>query len=133
MRKPLAQEVAARPIRVLVCGSRKWRSTTRILARLASLPEGSVIMHGAAQGADRCADRAARGLDLEVEEYPADWKRDGKRAGILRNLDMLEAHPDLVLAFWDGKSRGTAHVIREAQRRGIPVEIHLATRRSLDA
>lgn len=80
-------------------------------------------MHGDAHGPDRLAASYAEGLGFEVEDYPADWKRNGRRAGILRNLDMLEAKPDLVIAFWDGKSRGTNHTISEARKRGIPVEV----------
>jgi hypothetical protein len=59
-------------------------------------------------------------------EFLADWKRDGRRAGILRNLRMLEfGKPDEVLAFWDGSSKGTAHMIREARKAGVPVRIIL--------
>lgn len=80
-------------------------------------------MHGTARGADRLAAGYADSLGLEVEHYPADWKRHGKRAGILRNLEMLDAEPSLVIAFWNGRSCGTKHTIDEARRRGIPVEI----------
>jgi hypothetical protein len=56
-------------------------------------------MHGAARGADRLAGAAALRLGLEVVEYPADWKRHGRRAGYVRNEQMLAAGPDLVVAF----------------------------------
>jgi|SRR5581483_8489949 len=112
-------------VRVLVCGSRGWRGSAVIAIELLHLPSGSIVMHGTAQGADQIAARIAESLDLEVEHCPADWKRHGRRAGIIRNLAMLDEKPDLVLAFWDGKSRGTKHTIREAKRRGIPVRVHL--------
>lgn len=115
--------MTGRPERVLITGSRSYTRAARIMARLAALPDGSIVMHGAARGADTIAGRVAESLGHEVEEYPADWKRDGRKAGILRNLDMLDAHPDLVIAFWDGKSRGTQHTITEARKRGIPVEV----------
>lgn len=112
-------------MRVMVCGSRDYPRAARIAARIAMFPDGTIVMHGGARGADLLAARYAEGLGFEVEEWPADWKRDGKRAGVLRNIDMLDQKPDLVIAFWDGKSRGTKHVISEARRRGIPVEVML--------
>lgn len=81
-------------------------------------------MHGGAPGADQLAARAARKLGLEVEEYRADWGKYGRRAGMLRNLEMLNRNPDFVLAFWDGQSKGTAHTIREARRRGMHVAVY---------
>lgn len=79
-----------------------------------------MILHGGARGADRLADIIARALGFEVEVYPADWTL-GKYAGILRNLEMLDSKPDLVIAFWDGSSRGTKHTMDAAFKRGIPV------------
>lgn len=86
------------------------------------LPPGTTVMHGGARGPDRLAGAYAESLGFEVEEYRADWKGLGKRAGIIRNLDMLDAGPELVIAFWDGESAGTKHTITEARKRGIPVE-----------
>ncbi len=115
-------------MRILVCGSRDFEPVSKIVTRVAQLPTDTTVIHGDARGADRIAANVADSLGLGVEAYPADWKRHGRRAGIERNLLMLDgADPDRVLAFWDGKSRGTAHTIREAQRRGIPVEIVQAT------
>jgi hypothetical protein len=72
------------------------------------------------------ADHAALMLGLDSERYAADWKQYGKRAGILRNLQMLDQRPDLVLAFQRNGSRGTQHTIDEARKRGIAVEVHTA-------
>lgn len=54
--------------------------------------------------------------------FPANWKL-GRRAGPIRNQLMLDQNPDKVIAFHDGRSRGTLHTITEARRRGISVEI----------
>lgn len=91
--------------------------------RLAQLPRGSAIIHGAARGADAMAAQIARSLGITEDGYPADWRTLGRRAGVLRNLALLDMQPDLVLAFWDGRSTGTRHVITEASKRGIPVEV----------
>jgi hypothetical protein len=125
-------------MKVLVCGSRDWGDYEAIDRRLSGLPgehEEIEILHGAAsrrpdggpeESADMLADRAARYWDFTVRRFPADWERHGKRAGILRNLAMLNEQPDLVIAFQRNGSRGTQHTIDEARRRGIPVEVHTA-------
>lgn len=127
-------------MKVLVCGSRDWGDYEAIDRRLSGLPgehEEITVLHGAAsrkvkgdagvpveQSADMLADRAARYWRFDVQTFPADWKKHGERAGLLRNLAMLDEKPDLVVAFQRNGSRGTQHTIDEARRRGIPVEVH---------
>src|SRR5262245_59245118 len=111
-------------MRVLVCGSRSWTDAEAIRRRLCRLPAGAVIVSGAARGADSLAAHEASALGLSVELHPADWQRYGRSAGYRRNIAMLETGVDLVLAFWDGQSHGTTHTALEAQKRGIPVELH---------
>lgn len=108
---------------VLVCGSREWRDGSLIRYRLHRLPRGTTVIHGAARGADQIAGRVADTFGFDVQEFPADWRGKGRRAGILRNLEMLDQRPDLVLAFQVDDSTGTQHTIDEAGRRGIPVEV----------
>lgn len=108
---------------VLVCGSRNWGDGKRIATRLDELGPGTTIIHGAARGADRIAGAVATSLGYTVQEFPADWRGKGKAAGVIRNLEMLDQKPDLVLAFQRAGSTGTQHTIDEARRRGIPVEV----------
>ncbi|HXH87246.1 MAG TPA: SLOG family protein [Gaiellaceae bacterium] len=114
-------------MKVLVCGSRRFADPFRVSlaidARMRALPKRAAVIHGAAQGADRIAAEAAHRCGHTVKSFPADWKTYGKRAGFVRNREMLDQHPDLVIAFWDGQSRGTAHTINTAKARGIPVEV----------
>jgi len=86
-----------------------------------ALPRDSKIHHGDALGVDQTADALARELAehrFRVTRYPvtaSEWRKHGKRAGVLRNERMLrESSPDLVLAFWDGLSPGTHSLIRLA-------------------
>lgn len=109
---------------VLACGSRGWADIHVIRRRLLALPPDATILHGAAPGADAIAAGLAEDFGFTVRAYPADWETYGKRAGVLRNLRMLDEQPDLVLAFQIGGSRGTQHVINEARERGIAVEVH---------
>lgn len=80
----------------------------------------SVIIHGAARGADLEAGYWARRQMIAEEPYRADWKRDGKAAGPIRNQRMIEeGKPDLVVAFPGG--RGTADMVRRARLAGLEV------------
>jgi hypothetical protein len=108
---------------VIVCGSRRWRDRAAIASRLFDLPTDSIVVHGGAQGADRIAKQEAQKLGLLVEEHPAEWGSLGKRAGLIRNAHMASLGADLCIAFWDGRSTGTAHMMEEARKRGIPVEV----------
>ncbi len=115
---------------VLVCGSRKFTDpftiSIAIDKRMSELPVPTRILHGNAPGADRIAAAAGERHGHNVQPFLPDWKRDGRRAGILRNLRMLDEKPDLVIAYWNGVSKGTAHTISEARKRGIPVEVVVA-------
>lgn len=120
-------------MRLLVCGSRTWRDEDLIADVLSDYAaERDVeVIHGAQVsvgpdgerfGADYLADRVAKLYGFQVRAFPANWKR-GRKAGPERNRRMLDEAPDKVIAFWDGRSRGTGGTIAEARRRAIPVEI----------
>ncbi len=73
------------------------------------------IISGGAKGADTLAKRFANeSIVHEYFEFPADWESDGKAAGFIRNKEIVNAC-DVVLAFWDGKSKGTEHTIKLAR------------------
>jgi hypothetical protein len=112
-------------MKVLVCGDRFWTDKDKIRARLAQLPAGTIILHGAARGADSIAAGIAQSLGFEVRAFPADWNKHGKAAGPIRNREMLNEKPDLVIAFHPNlaQSKGTKDTVGEAKRRGIPVEL----------
>lgn len=80
------------------------------------------IISGMADGADTLAIRYADEHRLTKILFPANWKYHHRFAGFLRNEDMLSIATHLV-AFWDGKSSGTKHMIEIAQAKGIPVWI----------
>lgn len=111
-------------MRVIVCGSRDWTDREAIANRLFDLPSEAVIVHGAAKGADRIAGQEAQKLGLVVEEHPANWQTLGKTAGIARNVKMARLGADLCIAFWDGRSRGTSHMVDQAEKHGIPIELY---------
>lgn len=120
----------------LFCGSQGWLDWGTIFSELQSTwiiaqeefhadsRADLVIHHGAAPGADMIAGIIAETMGFVVVPHPADWKLYGKAAGIIRNNEMLDLHPDRVYAFWLNSSPGTGHTINEAMRRGIPCKIH---------
>lgn len=115
-------------MRVLISGDRNWEPYYVVEAVLRELRleyYELTILHGAARGVDTFAGLAAHEIGIPVEEYPADWAKNGRAAGIIRNRQMLDTRPDLVIAFHNNllASRGTRHCVEEAKRRGIPVKL----------
>lgn len=80
------------------------------------------IVSGGAIGADRLGARWAKAQGIKLTEFLPDWERFGKRAGFIRNEDIIKA-ADAILAFWDGQSRGTANSLSIAKRLKKPTFI----------
>ncbi len=78
------------------------------------------IISGMAKGVDTLAIQYADERKLTKILFLANWKKYSLLAGFLRNEDMLSIATHLV-AFWDGKSHGTKHMIEIARKKGIPV------------
>lgn len=92
--------------------------------------EIDVVVSGGARGADNIGEQWAisNGVDLII--MPANWKKYGKAAGYERNEKMIHHimtayryEEPLVLALWDGESRGTKNIIDLAMEEGIRVEV----------
>ncbi len=82
------------------------------------------IISGEAGGADMLAKQYAEECGWNYEGYPADWNTYGKRAGPIRNNEMLvKGKPDLVVAFLAPNSRGTKHMISISEKAGVTVKI----------
>lgn len=115
-------------MRVLVCGSRHFNSYWKFIHEMDLISEEKdfdnnppiTIISGEARGADTLAKRYAEECGWNYEGYPADWNTYGKRAGPIRNRQMLvEGKPDLVVAFLSPDSRGTKNMIEQAKKAGI--------------
>lgn len=90
------------------------------------LPAGTTeIISGGAKGVDRSARDYAILHGLRLTEYFPEYSRYGRAAPLKRNIAIIES-ADLVVAFWDGKSKGTKFVIDACKKRSIPVEVYLA-------
>ena len=86
------------------------------------------IVCGMAKGADTLGEQFAKERGYKVNYFPADWKKYGRRAGILRNEEMAK-NADALVAFWDGETRGTKNMIETAQKYNLPVRIKRYRRR----
>lgn len=110
--------------RILIYGSRTWRDPEPIRAFVATLPDDSVVIHGGARGADEIAGRLAADRGLRVEVYPADWARDGKAAGPIRNAVMARANLTRARGYrMPGESRGTDGMTKLLEKAGVPHEV----------
>lgn len=80
------------------------------------------LVHGGCRGVDQKAAFWAMGRNIKVKEFKADWPKYGRSAGPKRNKKMAK-YADALIAFWDGRSKGTANMIREAVLGELPVYI----------
>ncbi len=85
------------------------------------------VIHGAAKGADSLAGRWADILEgFEEERHPADWDKHGKKAGPIRNQEMVDLGADVCLAFFKqgAGNRGTSDCVSRAEKAGIPTRMY---------
>lgn len=110
-------------MRTIIAGSRGITVFRVICQAMFSIPwKPTVVLSGTAEGVDRLGERWANMNNIPIEQYPADWGKYGKRAGFRRNWQMAEK-ADALVAIWDGKSRGTAHMIRVAREKKLQVYV----------
>lgn len=105
-------------MKVLVCGSRHFNDYKLLERTLDDYPI-TCIIEGEARGADTLARIYGEARNREVLAVPADWGRYGKRAGSVRNGEMLKLLPDMVIAFRGPNSRGTQNMINQARKAGV--------------
>jgi hypothetical protein len=103
-------------MRVLVCGGRKFEGRAmlyRVLDDLHDRTPFTVVIHGAATGADQLADNWAAHHGIPAYRFHARWSKQGRAAGPIRNAKMLDkGRPDLVIGFPGGD--GTKDMLRKA-------------------
>ena len=81
------------------------------------------IVSGGARGIDTCAKDYALRHELKLTEFLPEYEKYGRGAPLRRNITIIE-YADFVLAFWDGRSRGTKYVIDNCKKRNIPVAVY---------
>ncbi|MEF9984045.1 MAG: DNA-processing protein DprA [Oscillospiraceae bacterium] len=109
-------------MRIAIVGSRKFENFA-LQEMIQYIPLNcSQIISGGANGIDQMAKQAAIDLDIDFVEILPDYQKYGRAAAIKRNEE-IASKVYLVLAFWDLKSRGTAHIIDYCIKNYIPFKI----------
>ncbi len=116
-----------RIIKVAIVGSRDYPHLDFVRAIVQQIHRkypNAIIVSGGARGVDRAAEEEARRLGMRPPKvFLADWNAHGRAAGMLRNSEIV-AESEIVLAFWDGRSRGTLDTITKAQAAGKRVFVY---------
>jgi hypothetical protein len=130
-------------LRIIIAGSRDFndyallrKETLRIIKESIGKinRENVTIVSGAAKGADTLGERFAREFGLSLQKFPAQWNKYGNSAGYRRNEQMAdfakakneenaENVHGMLIAFWDGKSPGTKHMIELAKNKKLDVYV----------
>lgn len=110
-------------MKLMVTGGRDYTDDTLLRTTLDEIHHKTpvtLLIHGANKGgADRLARLWAESRNIQTKPFPADWNRYHKAAGPIRNQEMIDDGPHLVVAF--PGNNGTADAVTRARRRGIEV------------
>ena len=108
--------------RLIIAGGRDYKDfktlcklVDKLLADKIKQGYHIVIVSGGARGADKLGEKWAIENNIPTQIFLPDWGKHGKSAGFVRNEDIVQ-NSDVVIAFWDGKSRGTNHSIGLAKK-----------------
>jgi ABC-type enterochelin transport system substrate-binding protein len=112
-------------MRIIIAGGRNFNDYDKLKNSCDNIlinQEDIVIVSGNANGADKLGERYGKENNYPIETYPAEWDKYGKSAGYKRNQTMAD-NADGLIAFWDGKSKGTKHMIDIATKGGLKVRV----------
>ena len=115
--------------RIIICGGRDFsdqvlfeQSLSKILCQYKDIE----LISGHAKGADTFAEQYAIQHKVPISVFKPDWKKYGRAAGPIRNKEMLDyalVNNPVVIAFWDGNSKGTANMINQAKKAGAECHV----------
>jgi len=114
-------------LKVAIVGSRHFAAPARVTEYVGLLPRGASIITGSASGVDAAATRAARETGIPVQVLPASFEElaDPSKAAA-RNQRLVDAC-DILVAFWDGSSKGTRTTVERALDSGKEVHVFVAS------
>ncbi len=118
-------------IRIIVAGGRDFTNYAKLSEIMTGVLERCgdkeiIFVSGCCRGADALGERYASKHGIPVQRVPAEWAKHGKAAGPIRNKIMATYASEgtgILVAFWNGKSRGTASMIQLAKRFGLQTKI----------
>jgi hypothetical protein len=110
-------------MRVIIAGGRDINDFDLVLDAVEDSGfDIDTVVSGGARGVDHMGEIFASEMNLKLNVYEADWERNGRAAGPIRNRKMAE-NADALIAIWDGKSRGTKNMIETAKKLGLLVYV----------
>lgn len=115
------QDVFPAKAKIIIAGGRQF-DNYRAVEEEAEKHDIDIVVCGMAKGADSLGKEYAEKFKIGLKKFPADWGKYGKRAGPIRNSQMGD-YADGLIAFWDGMSTGTAHMINYMRKKNKPVII----------
>lgn len=116
-------------MRIIITGTRTYdnyeelsKVTDEFIEKLGLEKKYQTIITGGARGADTLGKKYADENEIDNVVYKANWGKYGKSAGVIRNGEMAK-NADILLAFWDGSSKGTKDMIDKAFRRQLRIRV----------
>lgn len=112
-------------MKVIIAGGRGFNNKQLLFEKCDNILKNKdvvEIVSGVAKGADYLGELYGEARGYYVKRFKANWDRYGKSAGFLRNKEMAE-YADALIAFWDGQSKGTAHMIELAKKQGLLIRV----------
>tara|TARA_Y100000310_G_C20537064_1_gene741370 strand:- start:51 stop:395 length:345 start_codon:yes stop_codon:yes gene_type:complete len=110
-------------MRTVVAGSRTFNDILLMDEELGGVDFNiTEVISGTAQGADTLGEKWAVKNDVSLKRIAPDWNKYGRSAGMIRNEEMAKC-ADALVAFWDGESRGTKHMIEMAKKYNLKIKI----------
>lgn len=112
-------------MKIAIVGSRKYPKPKKVYDFICGgniWKNDQIISGGCKTGVDAWAESLAKTCDIPTIILEAEWDKYGKSAGAIRNQKIVDM-ADLVVAFWDGKSKGTKITIDMTKKAGKPLEV----------
>lgn len=109
-------------MKIAVIGSRSFNDFLLLRKTLDDIRDVSAIVSGGAKGADQFAIKYALCKNIPTRIFCPNWALHKRGAGHRRN-ELIIRESDLILAFWDGRSKGTCHTIELAKKIGKPIKV----------
>ena len=109
-------------MKLAIVGSRTFNDYPFLVQEVLKINDIEKIISGGARGADSLAIYYAQQNNIQFRVFLANWGQFGKKAGFIRNVEIVD-YSDVILAFWDGQSKGTQHTIKLAGACKKPVFI----------
>lgn len=111
-------------MKVIIAGGREVTDIEELYKAIIACPfTFTEVVSGCAKGADTLGEEWAEDNGIRIKKFPPEWNKHGKSAGAIRNKEMGD-YADCAIMLWDGKSRGTKHMISVMEKLKKPYYIH---------